>query len=143
MIKPQYTLDCILNTLKEGNKTVEEFLEHGGTYALAVSGTPENVASVTDIDVKGAKEITIYCVNGLMDETDTIISNGDSLDVDVQVFGSVGDGYTVVPIGSCNLGANSSDMIFLNTGIYKIKIIFTNNDAVNATNITYKIVVKI
>jgi len=106
---------------------------------LSASGGTHATFTRIDYDVKGADEITLFIINGV-DEVNGI-ENGNSTNLDVNIYGDVGLGYTTVPITTGNLGANSSDMIFCLTGFYKLKVEFVNLDS-SATIASYRLVVK-
>jgi hypothetical protein len=109
---------------------------------LGIFGSPTQTYTVSEIDTKGAEEITVQVTNGVLNSETGIISQGDSTNLTASFYSDVGMGYTSVPLGILNLGTNSSDMWFGITGHYKLKIIFNNADINFSTKVTYKVVVK-
>jgi hypothetical protein len=94
----------------------------------------------TEIVTKGADEITVQVWNGTLQENGSI-TGGASTSVDVYIYGNLGTGYATIPSGIMNLGTNSSDIMFVNTGSYKIQLKIYNG-GVASTVVNYKVVVK-
>jgi hypothetical protein len=117
-----------------------------GDFDEYTNASPVTVASgathtyATEIVTKGAEEITVQVWNGTLQANGTI-TGGDSTSVDVNIYGNLGTGYATVSSGLMNLGANSSDIMYVNKGNYKMQLKITNSGAVS-TVVNYKVVVK-
>jgi hypothetical protein len=118
-----------------------DFIELSGYDNLSIkSGTKPSV-TFKDIDVKGATEICLQIVNGVIGSTGRI-TGGNSKNITVNVYGSLGNEYTTYPVGILNLKENTSDMIFISTGFYLMKFEIINNDVARTSTVNYKILLK-
>jgi predicted ATP-dependent serine protease len=107
---------------------------------LGIFGSPTQTYTVSDIDVSGAKEITIQLNNGMVGEDGSLTGGSDH--VTISVYGDTGIGYTTVALKTLNVEANTSNILVVPTGISKIKVVFANTDAINTATILYNILVK-
>lgn len=110
------------------------------TNSTPVSLTAGSSHYKTDIDTKGALEVTVLVFNGTLQENGSI-TGGDSTSVDVLVYGNLGSGYATVASGLMNLVDNSSDILYVNPSSYKMKLEIKNTGSVT-TVVNYKVVVK-
>lgn len=105
--------------------TKGDFKEYSDTFILQ-SGQTQSV----DIDTKGALEIAVQIKNTL----------GNNLEIGISP--SLGLGFTTLPLKNLTLIKDENKIIKIETGYYKIKIDFLNNDLDNSTNINYICIVK-
>jgi hypothetical protein len=110
----------------------------GIVLSVSEGETPSH--TVSDINVSGAKEITIQLNNGMYGEDGSLAGGSDH--VTISVYGDTGIGYTTVALKTLNVEANTSNILDIPTGIDKIKVVFANTDASNTATILYNILVR-
>lgn len=125
-----------MNTVIKG-----DFTEYTGKQLLSTNREGHHTFIVNNIDVRGAKEISVQFVNGEIKENG-VISGGNSNNVTMNIYGSLGSEYTTNPIGIINNNVNSSDVIFTKTGFYFMKFRIINNDTASSSIVSYKVLVK-
>jgi predicted metal-binding protein len=94
-----------------------------------------------DINVKGANEVGIQIFNGILGSNGGI-TGGNSKNITVIIFGSLGEVYTTKPIGIMNLKENSSDILFISSCMYLVKLEFINGDKIRSSTVSYKVLIK-